>query len=63
MEFIDGELSIDDHEGVDQHLRTCRSCFSRMEFERRLKDRFSTISSDVVSLESRDRVRDLIRRL
>jgi anti-sigma factor (TIGR02949 family) len=63
MEFVDGELSVADHESVEQHLRMCRSCFSRMEFERRLKERMSTISSNYVSVESRDRVRELIRRL
>ena len=41
LEFIDGELSETDHDSVEHHLRTCRSCFSRVEFETRLKQRLS----------------------
>jgi anti-sigma factor (TIGR02949 family) len=63
MEYIDGELPDEDHHAVERHLCTCRSCFSRMEFERRLKDRFATIASDSVSIASRERVRQLIKRL
>jgi anti-sigma factor (TIGR02949 family) len=63
MEFIDGELSHDERDSVEEHLSTCRSCFSRMEFERRLKERFAAIASDYVEMASRDRVRELIKRL
>src|SRR5262245_51778478 len=63
MEFVDGELSEADHQSVEGHLRTCRSCYSRMEFERRLKDKLAAESCDYVSLASRDRIRELIRRL
>jgi anti-sigma factor (TIGR02949 family) len=61
LEFIDGELSESDHDRVEQHLRTCRSCFSRMEFESRLKQRLSTLQSDEAPSKSRDRIRDLIK--
>ena len=63
MEFIDRELSNEDHQSLESHLRTCRSCFSRMEFERRLKEQLSADLCDYVSLESRNRIRELIRRL
>ena len=62
LEFIDHELSDSEHDSVEQHLRTCRGCFSRMEFESRLKERLSTLSSDDVPSNTRDRVRDLIKR-
>ena len=61
LEFIDGELSDSEHDTVERHLRTCRSCFSRMEFERRLKQRLSALSADDVPAKSRDRIRDLIK--
>jgi anti-sigma factor (TIGR02949 family) len=63
LEFIDRELSEVEHTSVERHLRTCRSCFSRMEFESRLKQRLSTLSTDEVPLKSRDRLRELIKRL
>lgn len=61
LEFIDRELSEGDHDSVERHLRTCRSCYSRMEFERRLKQRLSTLSTEEVPSKSRDRIRELIK--
>jgi anti-sigma factor (TIGR02949 family) len=62
LEFIDRELPDTEHESVERHLRTCRSCFSRMEFESRLKQQLSTLSTEDVPAASRDRVRNLIKR-
>jgi anti-sigma factor (TIGR02949 family) len=62
VEFVDGELPDSEHDGVEKHLRICRDCCSRMEFESRLKERLSTLSSEDVPSKTRDRVRDLIRR-
>ena len=62
LEFIDHELSDSEHDSVERHLRTCRSCFSRMEFENRLKQRLSALSTEDVPSTSRDRVRKLIKR-
>ena len=62
VEFVDGELPDSEHDGVEQHLRICRDCCSRMEFESRLKERLSTLSSEDVPAKTRDRVRELIRR-
>jgi anti-sigma factor (TIGR02949 family) len=61
LEFIDRELSQGEHESVERHLRTCRSCFSRMEFESRLKQRLSMLSADEAPKESRARIRELIK--
>jgi anti-sigma factor (TIGR02949 family) len=62
LEFIDHELSDSEHDSVERHLRTCRSCFSRMEFESRLKQRLSALSTEDVPSTTRDRVRNLIKR-
>jgi anti-sigma factor (TIGR02949 family) len=61
LEFIDRELSGTEQENVERHLRTCRSCFSRMEFESRLKQRLSALSAEDVPSRSRDRIRQLIK--
>jgi anti-sigma factor (TIGR02949 family) len=61
LEFIDGELSDSEYDNVERHLSTCRTCFSRMEFERRLKQRLSALSADDVPPTSRDRIRELIK--
>ena len=62
VEFVDGELPEGEHDNVDRHLRICRNCCSRMEFESRLKERLSALSTEDVSSTVRDRVRNLIRR-
>ena len=62
VEFVDQELADNEHDSVEQHLRICRNCCSRMEFERRLKERLSALSAEDVPSTTRDRVRDLIKR-
>ena len=62
LEFIDHELSDSEHDSVEQHLRICRNCCSRMEFESRLKERLSALSTEDVPSTSRDRVRNLIKK-
>ena len=62
VEFVDHELPGSEHDSVEQHLRICRNCCSRMEFERRLKERLSGLSTEDVPATTRDRVRELIKR-
>jgi anti-sigma factor (TIGR02949 family) len=62
LAFIDHELPDSEQDSVERHLRTCRSCFSRMEFESRLKQQLSALSTDDVPATSRDRIRNLIKR-
>jgi anti-sigma factor (TIGR02949 family) len=63
IEFVDGELLEGEHDSMEQHLRICRNCCSRMEFESRLKERLSALSTQEVPSTTRDRVRDLIKRI
>ena len=62
IEFVDGELREGEHDSMEQHLRICRHCCSRVEFESRLKERLSALSTREVPSTTRDRVRDLIKR-
>ena len=62
VEFVDGELREGEHDSVEQHLRICRNCCSRMEFESRLKERLSALSTQEVPSTTRDRVRNLIQK-
>jgi anti-sigma factor (TIGR02949 family) len=61
LELIDGELSDSERDDVERHLCTCRSCFSRMEFEQRLKQRLSALPAGDVPATLRARVQDLIK--
>lgn len=59
--YVDGELPPSESEGVDAHLERCRSCFSRAEFERRLKARIAETADSPVRPEFERRIRTLIR--
>jgi anti-sigma factor (TIGR02949 family) len=61
LEFVDRELADEEREVVDRHLHTCRSCFSRMEFERQLKGKLQALSSDDAPSQTRDRIKALIQ--
>jgi anti-sigma factor (TIGR02949 family) len=62
--FLDGELDARESDQVRRHLETCRSCFSRMEFERRLKERIrDQLRVEAISSELETRVRALVRSL
>lgn len=60
--YVDGELATSDQERVEAHLVRCRSCFSRAEFEQRLKGRLAELPSDPVSPAFERRIRTLIDR-
>ena len=43
FELLDHELKDEEREAMEHHLHTCRSCFSRAEFERRLKSKLQAL--------------------
>lgn len=59
--YIDGELTVVAQREVHKHLDACRSCYSRAEFERRLKAQLAALGAEPVRPELEDRVRTLIR--
>lgn len=58
--YLDGELHGAEHMSVEQHLKTCRSCYSRSEFERRLKTELSHLGRDDVRPAFEQHIRQLI---
>jgi anti-sigma factor (TIGR02949 family) len=58
--YLDGELQQLDERSVQQHLQQCHSCFSRAEFERRLKARLLELSRSAVSPALEGRIRALM---
>lgn len=62
--YLDRELDAEAAAEVEAHLERCRSCFSRAEFERRLRERLrQEMGGAPVTPEFQARVRDLIRGL
>lgn len=60
--LVDVELGPVDRTAVERHLETCRSCFSRAEFERLLKYQLAGIGRGSVDDAFQDRIRALIGR-
>jgi anti-sigma factor RsiW len=60
--YIDGELAGGDRIDLERHLQTCRSCYSRAEFEKRLKTQLGELRRRPVNPAFEERIRRLIRR-
>jgi anti-sigma factor (TIGR02949 family) len=60
FEYLDGELHGDRHREMEVHLERCRSCFSRAEFEKRLKAHTADLRQEPVSPDLERRVRALL---
>lgn len=61
FDYLDGELADADDHLVRAHLERCRSCFSRAEFERRLKSHVRELASEPAPPALENRIRGLIR--
>lgn len=61
LEYIDHELGEHEREAMQHHLHTCKSCFSRMEFERRLKEKVGALCDDEVPSQLGERIRGLLK--
>jgi hypothetical protein len=58
--FLYHELRLDERGSVQHHLEICQSCFSRAEFERRLKGEIGRLNREDVSPAFEQRVRGLL---
>lgn len=60
-EYLDRELAGVPEAEVEHHLDTCRSCFSRAEFERGLRSRLRELRASPVDTDFERRICDLAR--
>jgi len=58
--YLDSELHDELRREMEQHLERCRSCFSRVEFEKRLKAHIAELRQEPVSSDLEQRVRSLL---
>jgi len=59
--YIDHELGDGELAAMERHLHTCKSCFSRVEFEKRLKEKVGQLREDKASVEASARIRGLLK--
>lgn len=60
-EYLDHETGETVRADVEQHLETCRSCYSRAEFEKELKSRLRELRQEPVDPGFEDRICRLTR--
>lgn len=60
FDYVDAELAEAEGREMDDHLARCRSCFSRVEFERRLKSHLAELAREDVPPELEHRIRSII---
>jgi len=60
FEFLDHELDAEERDAVQYHLSTCRSCFSRADFERRLKQKLHELRQGEPVAGATERVKRLL---
>jgi anti-sigma factor (TIGR02949 family) len=63
FEYIDHELNGHRHEEMEDHLAKCRSCYSRLEFEKRLKNHLQGATRQKAPEELQSKIKHLIRKL
>jgi len=61
LAYVDRELGDADREAMQGHLHTCKSCFSRMEFERLLKGKVGALRDEAPSARMSKRVKSLLK--
>lgn len=61
FDFLDDEVDVAAHDEIHQHIEECRSCFSRVEFERQLKERIQGAGKDSAPESLQQRVTELMK--
>ena len=56
LEYLDREIDTEQSQQMDRHLSTCRSCYSRMEFEKRLRSHVKAAGKQEVSERLKSRI-------
>lgn len=59
-QYLDGELEAHSRSRIDRHLETCRSCYSRAEFEKRLKEQVARVGREAAPPRLERRIRTLM---
>jgi anti-sigma factor (TIGR02949 family) len=59
LEYLDNELQSHDHDALEEHIHKCRSCYTRVEFEKRLKG----MVNEAPEVAAPDSLKDRIKKL
>ncbi|MEW5878812.1 MAG: zf-HC2 domain-containing protein [Pseudomonadota bacterium] len=59
--YLDREIDAEVAAEIDRHLEECRGCFSRAEFERRLKAQVRATGAAAAPARLRARIREIVK--
>ncbi len=62
FQYLDRNLGKGKSREVQHHLSKCRSCFSRADFEKRVKDRLEEVGRESASASLEKRIKTLLSR-
>ncbi len=62
FDYLDHTLAEDQHCEIDHHMSVCRSCYSRVEFERRLKNHLREVGKRSTPRTLQTRIRQMIKK-
>lgn len=62
FDYLDNEVDTDTSAEIERHLERCHDCFSRAEFERKLREQVTRSGKQEAPERLRLRIRDMIRR-
>ncbi|ABI56981.1 anti-sigma factor family protein [Alkalilimnicola ehrlichii MLHE-1] len=60
LAYLDGELGEQSRAAIDRHLSRCRECYSRAEFERKLREKLQEAARVPAPARLRARIDDLL---
>ena len=61
FDYLDRELEEHERAAMQQHLHTCKSCFSRVEFERLLKNKVKDLREEAPTPGVSARIKNLLK--
>lgn len=59
--YLDRELGERERAAMQEHMRACKGCFSRMEFERLLKGKVKSLREEEATPRVSKRIRSLLK--
>jgi len=59
--YLDRELGERERAAMQEHMRACKGCFSRMEFERLLKGKVKALREEEATPRVSKRIRSLLK--
>lgn len=61
FDYLDSELDAYNRAMIEKHLNRCHDCFSRAEFEQRLRERLTKAASQQAPERLRQRIRAILQ--